>query len=299
MRSKWGLYWRGMAMGAVETIPGVSSGTLALIVGIYSELISTLANIHPRLLRVWREAGTAAMWRELNGNFLVLLLLGMVTSIIPSVLVITWFMAHAPVVLWAFFSGLIVMGTYAVWRTLPHHGAAVWVAAFLACGFSVWLSLQTGFGALAVHPVVFFFAGALAISALLLPGISGSFILLLLGMYEPVLTAVRELHVAHLAAFIVGCAVGALAFVQLLKWLLAHYYAVVMAAAAGIMAGSLVKLWPWRITLESGAQQWLTPEQYSQFVQGPAQLGAAIVALLLGAVVVFFLGDTPQESEIG
>src|SRR5690625_4450101 len=164
MQSKWGLYWRGMAMGAVETIPGVSSGTLALITGIYAELISTLANIHPRLIRLWRQEGTAAMWRELNGNFLVLLLLGMVTSIVPAVHVIQWFMSHAPVVLWAFFSGLILMWTFQVWRTLPHQGVAVWLAVLAAMAFSLWLSMQTGFGALAMHPMLFFFAGALAIS---------------------------------------------------------------------------------------------------------------------------------------
>ncbi len=297
MQSKWGLYWRGMAMGAVETIPGVSSGTLALITGIYAELISTLANIHPRLIRLWRQEGTAAMWRELNGNFLVLLLLGMVTSIVPAVHVIQWFMSHAPVVLWAFFSGLILMGTFQVWRTLPHQGVAVWLAVLAAMAFSLWLSMQTGFGALAMHPMLFFFAGALAISALLLPGISGSFILLLLGMYEPVLAAVSELQWVNLLAFLMGCALGALAFVQLLKWLLAHYYAVVMAAAAGIMAGSLVKLWPWRIETVAGEQQWLWPEQYSLATQEPASVGAAIAASLLGMVVVFFLGDkTTSES---
>lgn len=294
MRSKWSLYWRGMAMGTVETIPGVSSGTLALITGIYAELISTLANIHPRLLSVWREQGTAAMWRELNGTFLLLLLLGMVTSIVPSVFAIKWLMANAPVLLWAFFSGLIMMGTVVVWRTLPHRGFGVLAAAVLACAFSVWLSLQTGFGASVVHPVFFFFAGALAISALLLPGISGSFILLLLGMYEPVLTAVSELQLSNLVAFMLGCAVGALAFVQLLKWLLAHYYAAVMGAAAGIMAGSLIKLWPWRL---DEPQQWLLPEQYSQVTQEPAQLGFAILAALLGMVVVFFLGDKQPSSE--
>src|SRR5699024_3044165 len=180
----------------------------------------TLANIHPRLLGVWREQGTAAMWRELNGTFLLLLLFGMITSIVPSVFVIKWLMTNAPVLLWAFFSGLIIMGTVVVWRSLPSHGITVSMAAALACTFSVWLSLQTGVGALAMHPMVFFFAGALAISALLLPGISGSFILLLLGMYEPVLTAVSELQASNLVAFVLGCAAGALAFVQLLKWLL-------------------------------------------------------------------------------
>lgn len=299
MHTKWGLYWRGMAMGTVETIPGVSSGTLALITGIYAELISTLANIHPRLLSVWRNKGTAAMWRELNGSFLLLLLLGMLTSIVPSVLAIKWLMANSPVLLWAFFSGLIVMGTYVVWRSLPQHGLVVWCSAVLACVFSVWLSVQTGFGDMAMHPAVFFFAGALAISALLLPGISGSFILLLLGMYEPVLTAVSEFQVINLVAFILGCAVGALAFVQLLKWLLAHHYAVVMGAAAGIMAGSLIKLWPWRLEHQNGDQQWLMPEQYGAITGEASQLWLALVAAVLGMIVVFFLGDkgVPNEDE--
>lgn len=299
MHTKWGLYWRGMAMGMVETIPGVSSGTLALITGIYAELISTLANIHPRLLNVWYKEGTAAMWRELNGNFLLLLLLGMLTSILPSVFAIKWLMANLPVLLWAFFSGLILMGTYVVWRSLPQHGVTVWCSAVVACAFSVWLSLQTGFGDMVMHPAIFFFAGALAISALLLPGISGSFILLLLGMYEPVLTAVSEAQVVNLAAFMLGCAVGALAFVQLLKWLLSHHYAVVMGAAAGIMAGSLIKLWPWRLEYQDGAQQWLMPEQYGLITGESSQFGLAFIVVVLGMIVVFFLGDkgNPNEDE--
>src|SRR5699024_5101273 len=114
VRTKWGLYWRGLAMEAVETIPGVSSGTLALITGIYAELIRTLGNLHPRLITTWRQQGLRAVWQQANLTFLLLLLAGMVTSIIPSVFIIRWFLANAAIPLWAFFCGLILMGTVVV-----------------------------------------------------------------------------------------------------------------------------------------------------------------------------------------
>jgi len=291
MHTKWGLYWRGLAMGAVETIPGVSSGTLALITGIYAELIRTLGNLHPRLITTWRQQGLRAVWQQANLTFLLLLLAGMVTSIIPSVFIIRWFLANAAIPLWAFFCGLILMGTVVVWRPLPDKRLHVWWAALLGSILSMWLSGLPGLYTLGLSPLLFFVAGALAICAMLLPGISGSFILLLLGMYEPVLDALSNMQVLDVSAFILGCAVGALAFVQLLKWLLAHYYSFVMAAAAGVMLGSLVKLWPWKITSDNAADVLMYPAEYAAHTGEPAQLGMAMLAFAVGLVAVFFLGE--------
>lgn len=297
MQTKWGLYWRGLAMGAVETIPGVSSGTLALITGIYAELIHTLGNLHPRLFNTWRQQGFRAAWQEANFTFLCLLLAGMVTSIIPAVFVIRWFLANAPIPLWSFFSGLILMGTVAVWRPLPDKRLHVWWAALLGSIFSMWLSGQPGLNALGLSPLLFFFSGALAICAMLLPGISGSFILLLLGMYEPVLDALSNMQVVDVSAFVLGCAVGALAFIQLLKWLLANYYSFVMAAASGVMLGSLVKLWPWKITSANAADVVLYPANYTAQTGEPAQIGLALCAFALGVAAVFFLGDGHRQQQ--
>lgn len=297
MQTKWGLYWRGLAMGAVETIPGVSSGTLALITGIYAELIHTLGNLHPRLFSTWRQQGFRAAWKEANFTFLCLLLAGMVTSIIPAVFVIRWFLANAPIPLWSFFSGLILMGTVAVWRPLPDKRLHVWWAALLGSIFSMWLSGQPGLNALGLSPLLFFFSGALAICAMLLPGISGSFILLLLGMYEPVLDALSNMQVVDVGAFVLGCAVGALAFIQLLKWLLANYYSFVMAAASGVMLGSLVKLWPWKITSANAADVVLYPANYTAQTGEPAQIGLALCAFALGVAAVFFLGDGHRQQQ--
>lgn len=297
MHTKWGLFWRGMTMGAVETIPGVSSGTLALITGIYAELIRTLGNIHPRLIITLREQGVAAAWKEANFTFLVVLLAGMVTSIVPAVFVIRWCLAYAPIPLWSFFCGLIVMGTVVVWRPLPDKRLHVWWAALLGSIFSMWLSGLPGLETLGLSPLLFFLSGMLAICALLLPGISGSFILLLLGMYEPVLEALSQAHIAHLSAFVLGCAVGVLVFIQLLKWLLTHYYSLVMAVAAGVMLGSLVKLWPWRIGLEEAREQIVYPAEYVAQTGEPAHIGFAVMAFLVGVVVVYFLGAGQHTTE--
>lgn len=300
MSSRWrGIYLRGMAMGAVETVPGVSSGTLALITGIYEELIVTLGGLRPALLRVWREQGFKAFWRASNLGFLLVLLAGMLTSILPAARLIIWVMERWPVPLWAFFCGLILAGIVVVLRPLAMRRWRnwCWVAAGLAAG--VWVSLQPGLGALGLTPLVFFLSGALAICAMLLPGISGTFVLLLLGMYAPVLQALNSFDVPLMAAFAAGCVCGMLGFVHLLRWLLLHYHDAVMALAAGFMAGSLVKLWPWRVALgDAGlAEQWFTPAGYSALTGAPAMLPAAIVAATAAALLVWLFSGRDRHNQ--
>ena len=299
MRRWQGIYLRGMAMGAVETVPGVSSGTLALITGIYQELILTLGNLRPSLLRIWRNQGFIAFWRASNLGFLLVLLAGMLTSILPAARLIVWVMAHWPVPLWAFFCGLILVGIVVVLRPLDMRRARNW--AWLAVGLAVgvWIGLQAGLGSLGLTPLVFFLSGALAICAMLLPGISGTFILLLLGMYAPVMQALTGFDMPLLLAFVAGCAFGMLGFVHLLRWLLLHYHDVVMAVAAGFMAGSLVKLWPWRVPVAEGAvlEQRLSPGAYALQTGEAAMLVPAILAALAGAALVWLISGQGRHNQ--
>ena len=300
MSGRWrGVYLRGMAMGAVETVPGVSSGTLALITGIYEELILTLGGIRPSLLRIWREQGFKAFWRASNLGFLLVLLAGMLTSIVPAARLIIWVMERWPVPLWAFFCGLILVGIVVVLRPLAMRRLRNWCWVAVGLTIGVWVSLQPGLGALGLTPVVFFLSGALAICAMLLPGISGTFVLLLLGMYAPVLQALNSFDLPLIAAFAAGCACGMLGFVHLLRWLLLHYHDVVMALAAGFMAGSLVKLWPWRVAVpgETVAEQWLTPAGYSMATGEPAMLPAAIIAATAAALLVWLFSGRDRHNQ--
>jgi putative membrane protein len=284
-----GIYARGIAMGIADVVPGVSGGTLALITGIYEELIRSLANLHPRLLRVWQRDGFMPFWRAGNFGFLISLFAGIVTSIALFARLMGWLLAYYPVPVWAFFCGLIAASVVPVWRSLHERrrreGLAVVAGALLAGG----ISLLPGLSHISHSPLVFLLSGALAICAMILPGISGSFILLLLGMYVPVLDAVRGGEWILIAAFVAGCASGLLSFVHLLRWLLRVWHDPVMALLAGFMAGSLIKLWPWRVAVENGVRDhWLWPADYAA-VAGPAMLPQAIMALIAGMLVVVML----------
>jgi putative membrane protein len=285
-----GIFFRGMAMGAADVVPGVSGGTLALITGIYEELIDTLGGLTPRLLKVWHQQGFVAFWRQANLTFLVTLLAGIFTSIAVLARLITWLLETHPVPVWAFFSGLILASIFLVLKPLQQRGA-VQIAAFVAgTGVAVAIGLAPALSAVGSGETVFFFSGMLAICAMILPGISGSFILLLLGMYQPVLEAVKQGEIPLLLAFMAGCAIGLLSFVHVLKWTLHRYHDTVMALLAGFMAGSLLKLWPWRVSGEQGlADRWLSPAQYASETGDGSQLALALLAGLVAATLVWLL----------
>lgn len=285
-----GIFFRGMAMGAADVVPGVSGGTLALVTGIYEELIDTLGGLTPRLLKVWHQQGVVAFWQQANLTFLVTLLAGIFTSIAVLARLITWLLETHPVPVWAFFSGLILASIFLVLKPLQKRGPVQIAAFVVGTGIAVAIGLAPALSAVGSGATVFFFSGMLAICAMILPGISGSFILLLLGMYQPVLEAVKQGEIPLLLAFMAGCAIGLLSFVHVLKWTLHRYHDTVMALLAGFMAGSLLKLWPWRVSGEQGlADRWLSPAQYASETGDGSQLALALLAGLVAATLVWLL----------
>lgn len=299
MKRYTGIWLRGMVMGAADVVPGVSGGTMALITGIYAELINTLAGIRPRLLGVWRRQGLAAAWREGNLTFLLTLLGGMLTSIVLLARLILWVMAHYPVPLWAFFCGLILASIIIVLRPLKQFGVGTWLALVAGVLFAGWVATRPGLDAFGLSPAIFFISGAIAICAMILPGISGSFILLLLGMYTPVLAAVSNSQWLPLAAFAAGCAGGLLLFVHFLRWALDRFHDLVMALLAGFMAGSLVRLWPWRIAAEPGAvlERTVLPARYAAETGLPPMVWPALLALVSGLLLVWLLSRPGMHNE--
>lgn len=284
-----GIFFRGMAMGAADVVPGVSGGTMALITGIYEELIDTLGGITPRLLGVWRREGFGAAWQQANLTFLVTLLAGIFTSIALLARLITWLLETHPIPVWAFFSGLIVASIFLVLVPLQKRGLVQLIAFVAGTLIAVMIALAPTLSG-GASALVFFLSGMLAICAMILPGISGSFILLLLGMYQPVLEAVKGVQVPFLLAFLFGCAIGLLSFVHVLKWTLHRYHDTVMALLAGFMAGSLVKLWPWRVADIHGLQdQWFTPAGYSAVTGESAQTLFAVSAVVVAVALVWLL----------
>ena len=237
-------------MGAADVVPGVSGGTIAFISGIYEELIDSISKVNLTTLKLWKKEGFAAMWQELNGNFLLSLVIGIGLSIITLAKLIRHLLETQPILIWSFFFGLVLASIIYVARQITrwNMGAIILlITGALTAYFITTLTPQTSNVS---YPYVFF-SGALAICAMILPGISGSFILLLLGMYRPVLDAIHDKNIGLLATLMLGAVVGLLSFSRLLKWLFDHYENLTLAVLTGFIIGSLNKIWPWKEVLEA------------------------------------------------
>ena len=225
------LYLKGMLMGAAEVVPGVSGGTIAFITGIYERLLGAISSFSPRLLKLLQSKGISAAWSRLDGTFLVVLLVGMATSIFTVARVISHTLMTQPVIIWAFFFGLILASIYLV--ALEIKAWTIGVLATLLSGALI--------GAILTHVVpitaepgylFIFLGGAIAVCAWILPGISGSFILLILGLYGVVIEAIRQLDLVTLGILGSGCALGLVSFAQLLSRLFKHHRDATFSRAA-------------------------------------------------------------------
>lgn len=243
------LFLKGMAMGAADVVPGVSGGTIAFISGIYEELLDSIRSINLSALRTLIKDGPKAFWLSINGNFLLVLFSGVLLSIASLAKLVSHLLLTQPILIWSFFFGLIVASIIYIFRQLPHLRLQEWVALIIGSVIATAISfappVQGNDGLLVV-----FFSGALAICAMILPGVSGSFILLLLGMYPVVIGAVSEFNGQILLTFLLGCVCGLMAFARVLSWLLHRYHSVTIAILTGFLVGSLMIVWPWRETLE-------------------------------------------------
>ena len=243
-----GVFLRGAAMGAADIVPGVSGGTVAFITGIYPRLLHSIRSVDLQALRLLLGGDIAAAWRHINGGFLAWLGAGILTSIFTLARLLGWLLETYPEPLWAFFFGLILSSALMLLRQVPRWGPgqvlALCLGAVVALGIA--LAPRSGFvdGELGL-----FLAGFVAICAMILPGISGSFILLLLGMYERVLAAVRDFDLLSIGLFAVGAGCGLLCFSRLLDWLLTRFRETTVAVLTGFLFGSLAVVWPWKRTL--------------------------------------------------
>lgn len=235
-------------MGAVELIPGVSAGTIAFVTGIYTELLDSIKSINLQALKVWRKEGISAFWKTINGNFLLTLLLGMALAIISLSRFIQFVLQNYPVLCWSFFFGLIIAASWYVAKDIPRWN---WTRILLLLlGVGLMLALFTSSPAtINVTPVTLMLAGAIAISAMLMPGISGSFVLVIMGFYQPILSAINSIDVHTLMYFALGMGLGLLSVTRFLSWLLHRFTYPMQAFLTGVMLGSLFKIWPWKETL--------------------------------------------------
>lgn len=239
------LYLKGLAMGAADIVPGVSGGTIAFISGIYNELLASISAVKPSLFSTLKKEGLAGVWKEVNANFLIVLLLGIATSVLTLAKLIEYLLHYQPILLWAFFFGLILASIIYIGKEIKRWNVFSVLGLLVGAAFVVWLSVMPPFNPQMSY-LFLFFAGMIAICAMILPGISGSFILLIMGAYAGVVKAISDKDLLKIATVGLGAVVGLLAFSNLLKWLLAKYNNTMMAVLTGFLIGSLWKIWPWK-----------------------------------------------------
>ena len=250
-RHRWlGLYLRGIAMGAADLVPGVSGGTIALITGIYDRFIAAIASVGIDALRMVLSGKVKDAWAHVDGNFLVAVGAGILSSVVALASLLNWLLLNFPLPLWALFCGLVLASAVHLFRTSRTHWTAREYALWLTgVGVAIVIGLMQATQP-PVGPLSVFFAGAIAISAMLLPGISGSFLLLIMGMYQPVISALVNVDLATVGLAL-GCLCGLLVFSRLLKALLARAQRATMAILYGFLLGSVIMLWPWQRPITS------------------------------------------------
>jgi len=239
------LGFKGAAMGAADVVPGVSGGTIAFITGIYEELLSTINSFNFGLIKTFRDKGFAYVWKEINGWFLVALFSGIAVSVITLANIIGGLLQNYPHQLWSFFFGLIIASIVYIGKQIPKLNFSSLIGILIGTSIVLGVSILPPLGS-SESLIYIFICGVIAICAMILPGISGSFLLLILGVYPTILGAVSDKDFAILGALGLGCVVGLLSFSRGLKWIFKNYNNLTLSVLTGFLIGSIYKLWPWR-----------------------------------------------------
>ena len=287
---------KGCAMGMADVVPGVSGGTIAFISGIYEELLDSIRSVEATALRLLLRFRLAEFWRHINGRFLLPVLLGIAVAIFSLARLMTYLLTNHPIAIWSFFFGLIVASALLVARQIGRWDWRTVLAFAVGAAAAWWITVATP----AETPDDWWFvmlSGAIAICAMILPGISGAFILLLLGKYQYIMHAVGEFDIPVIAVFVIGAAAGIISFSHLLSWLLKHWHDVTVAVLMGFMVGSLNKVWPWKETVETYldshgvaqplVQNNIAPGTFEQLTGQPSLLVQAILLGIVGFLVIY------------
>jgi putative membrane protein len=310
IRKSLALFLKGFAMGAADVVPGVSGGTIAFITGIYDELLGSISSINLDSIKLLFKEGPASFWKKINGAFLLILFVGIISSVVTLAKLIKYLLANEPILIWSFFFGLIIASVIYVAKQVK-----TWNLANI---FSLLIGAVVAFLITVVSPSsgiestwYIFISGMIAICAMILPGISGSFILLLLGSYSLILGSVTGLSDAvktgnsadiisygiNIVTFGIGCIIGLALFSRVLTYVLSKKRDLTIAVLTGFMIGSLNKVWPWKETtkfrMNSHGEEvpWIEnnilPSAFEKINQTDAQFGLACVMLVIGFVLVF------------
>ena len=298
---------KGVAMGAADVVPGVSGGTIAFIAGIYEELLSTIKNF-PVAVKdlVKNKFNLKLFWKNSNINFLLALILGIGISIVSLAKLTIYLLAHYPVPMWSFFFGLVLASGWFVLREIKKWKPTYFILLILG--------IVTGYLITTLSPAetpealwFIFLSGAIAICAMILPGISGSFILLILGKYQYVLTALTEANIPVILTFASGALIGIILFSHFLSWLLKNYHAITIAFLGGVMVGALNKIWPWKTVVESVVkpdgevvsivENNILPATYTELTGAPSQILPAVIMFIVGLSIIFVVDNIARKIK--
>ncbi|MCF4101345.1 DUF368 domain-containing protein [Gillisia sp. M10.2A] len=296
------IIFKGMAMGAADVVPGVSGGTIAFITGIYQELINTISGVNLSLFKTLKERGFKAMWEQLNGSFILALFSGIIISIFTVMRLTNYLLDKHPVLIWSFFFGLILASILFVAKQIPKWDYKIIISLIFGAAVAMYIVSLPVMGT-ATNSWFLFMAGAIAICAMILPGISGAFILVLLGAYKTVTEAAHDFDFKTLGIVAVGAIFGLLSFSKLLKWLFDHYSSITLAVLTGFIAGSLNKIWPWKEVLERAQfgdksvvirEASVLPANFN----GDPQLLPAVILMLVGFFLILILERIATQKPI-
>ncbi len=292
---------KGMAMGAADVVPGVSGGTIAFISGIYQELVESISNINLALFKTIKIEGFKTFWKKANANFLIALVFGIIISALSVMKLMHFLLENHPIKIWAFFFGLVLASILFVAKQVTKWNmitiSALIISAIGAYGIT---QLSTMQGTDNIGFLIF--AGAIASCAMILPGISGAFILVLLGAYATVSESVHNHDLKKVSAIAIGAIIGLLSFSRLLKWLFNNYKNETLAILTGFILGSLNKIWPWKKILESVIigdktvtlkEQSVLPGNYN----GDPQILFAICLAIFGFLSILVLEKLSEQNK--
>lgn len=293
------LMLKGMGMGAADVVPGVSGGTIAFIVGIYDELINSIKSINLESLKLFFSGKWATFWKKINGNFLFFLLAGIGISVFSLAKLITWLLVNQPILVWSFFFGLVLASTWFVSKDIKEWKSwKTWVAFVIGAVVAFYITVATP-AETPSNLLFIFLCGAIAICAMILPGISGSFILVLLGKYFFIMDAVKTLDVVVIAVFGAGVCIGITSFSHILSYALAHFRNITLAVLTGFMLGSLNKVWPWKEVVETFVDSHgeVKPLIETNILPN-AHVPEAVVLMIVGFFLVYFLEKLSAKTPV-
>jgi putative membrane protein len=285
-------------MGAANVVPGVSGGTVAFITGIYGELLHSIKEIDIESMKLLIKFEFALFWKKINGNFLTVLVAGIVTSLFSLAKLMMYLLRHYPISTRSFFFGLILISAPFMFRGIKKWNSLAILSFVIGVAIAYTITVVSPMQ-LPDNLVIVFLSGALAICAMVLPGVSGVFILLLIGKYQFIVTSLLNFDILVILLFITGCLVGILSFSRFLSWIVDNYHSATVALLTGFMIGSLNKVWPWRQVLEyvtnsKGEQvpvfdKSILPWHFMATTSKDPQVFQAVLMMALGVFIVVLL----------